>query len=151
MELLYLQPILVEGRGLSVVARQVAAFQIQRARVAVFDCKAPRQIALQVEALHPATHCLLNRQFQLTDPYKASFVLVCFVQRTQAVVHERTDEVFTFLEEELEVHIKGKPAVGQDIAEIDGVRHAGGYHRTHRFILDERRRPIGWRFLISQN
>jgi len=71
------------------------------------------------EALHPASHRLLICQFQLTDPHIASLVIVCFGQRHQAVVLERTDEVLAFLEDELEVLLSRKPAVGQDIAELD--------------------------------
>jgi hypothetical protein len=101
MELLQLPPSLVENRGLPAIARQVAA--------AVFVCKAPPD-----------------------EQHIASFVLVGFGQRHQAVVHERTDEVLAFLEDELEVLLSGKSAVGhplsQDIAELDGVRHAGGDH-----------------------
>ena len=125
MELLQLPPSLVENRGLSAIARQVAA--------AVFVCKAsPDEQHFMVDALYPAAHRLLNRQFQLTDQHIASFVLVGFGQRHQAVVLERTDEVLAFLEDELEVLLSGKSAVGhplsQDIAELDGVRHAGGDH-----------------------
>ena len=62
------------------------------------------------------------------EQHIASFVLVGFGQRHQAVVLERIDEVLAFLEDELEVLLRRKPAVGQDIAELDGVRHAGGDH-----------------------
>ncbi len=50
--------------------------------------------------------------------------------------------MFAFLEDELEVLLGGKPAVGQDVTELDGVRHAGGDHRTHQFVLAELRRPL---------
>ncbi len=109
----------------------------------VFVCKdPPDKQHFMVEALHPAAHRLLIRQFQLTDPHIASFILVFFGQCHQAVVLQGADEVFAFLEDELEVLLSGKPAVGQDIAELDGVRHAGGDHRTHQFVLAELRRPL---------
>ncbi len=129
MERLHLPQFLVENRGLPAIARQVAAHQIQQTSAAVFVCKAPPdEQHFMVEALYPAAHRLLIRQFQLTDQHIASFVLVGFGQRDQAVVLERIDEVLAFLEDELEVLLRRKPAVGQDIAELDGVRHAGGDH-----------------------
>jgi len=41
------------------------------------------------------------------------------------------------------VDIRSKPAVDQDIAELNGICQAGGDHRTHQFILGELRRPLG--------
>ena len=34
-----------------------------------------------------------------------------------------------------EVLLRGKPAVSQHLAELDGVRHAGRYHCAHQFVF----------------
>ncbi|MBS3953372.1 MAG: hypothetical protein KGZ88_10510 [Methylomicrobium sp.] len=53
-------------------------------------------------------------------------LLVCFDQCHPAVVLQGADEGFTLLEDEFEVLFLRKPTVCQDIAELDGVRYAGG-------------------------
>lgn len=98
MELFGLPPFLVGGRGLPAVARQVAAHPIQQTRAAAFVCKGPPdERHFMIEALHPAARRLSVRQFQLTGPHIAPFVLVGFGQRHQAVVLQGADDVFAFL------------------------------------------------------
>ncbi|OYV18924.1 MAG: hypothetical protein CG441_955 [Methylococcaceae bacterium NSM2-1] len=79
MELLDFPPFLVDRGDLSAVARQIAAYQIQWADAAVFVCKDPAdEKHFLLKAFQPTAHRLLICQFQLTDPYKASFFLVFF-------------------------------------------------------------------------